>query len=54
MHVRELSYKPEASVELYIGLISKYAELTEVSEALTSHIAYCTMHKQYDQDTDLS
>ena len=54
MCIRELSYKPEASVELYIDLILKYAELTEVSEALTSHIAYCTTDKQYDQDTDLS
>ena len=54
MRVHELSYKLEVSVDLYVGLILKYTDSTEASEALVSHIAYYTMHRQYDQDTDLS
>ena len=54
MCVRELSYKLEVSADFYVGLILKYTEATEASEASISHIVYYTMHRQYDQDTDLS
>ena len=54
MCVRELSYKLEVSADLYVGLIPKYTEATAVLEALINHIVYYTMHRQYDQDTDLS
>ena len=51
MYVRELSYKLEVSADLYVGLILKYAEAAEASEATISDISYYTMHRQYDQDT---
>ena len=54
MHIHELSYKLKVSAGLQVGLISKYAEVTEASEASVSTMAYHTVHKQYDQDTDLS
>ena len=54
MCVRELSYKLKVSADLQMGLILKYAEVTEASEALVSTMAYHTAHKQYDQDMDLS
>ena len=54
MHVCELSHKLKVSADLQVGWISKYAEVTEASEALVSTMAYHTAHKQYDQDTDLS
>ena len=54
MHVRELSHKLEVSADLQVGLISKYTEVTEALEALVSTMAYHIMHKQYDQDMDLS
>ena len=54
MHICELSHKLKVSADLQVGLILKYAEVTEASEALVSTMAYHIMHKQYDQDTDLS
>ena len=54
MRIRELSHKLKVSADLQVGLISKYAEVTEASEALVSTMAYHTAHKQYDQDMDLS
>ena len=54
MNVRELSYKLKVSADLQVGLILKYAEVTEASEASVSTMAYHTMHKQYDQEFDLS
>ena len=54
MHIRELSYKLEVSADLYVGLLPKYIEATEASEASISHRVYYTMHRQYDQDMDLS
>ena len=42
------------SADLQVGLILKYAEVTEVSEASVSTMAYHTVHKQHDQDTNLS
>ena len=54
MCVRELSHKLKVSADLQVGLISKYTEVTEASEASVSTMAYHIVHKQYDQDTDLS
>ena len=54
MRIRELSHKLKVSADLQVGLISKYAEVTEASEASVSTMAYHIVHKQYDQDTDLS
>ena len=54
MHICELSHKLKVSADLQVGLILKYAEETEASEALVSTMAYHIVHKQYDQDTDLS
>ena len=54
MHIRELYHKLKVSTDLQVGLISKYVEVTEASEALVSTMAYHIAHKQYDQDTDLS
>ena len=54
MCVHELSHKLKVSADLQVGLIPKYAEVTESSEALVSTMAYHIAHKQYDQDTDLS
>ena len=54
MHVCELSHKLKVSADLQVSLISKYTEVTEALEALVSTMAYHIMHKQYDQDTDLS
>ena len=54
MHICELSHKLKVSAVRQIGLISKYTEVTEALEALVSTMAYHIMHKQYDQDTDLS
>ena len=54
MRIHELAYKLKVSAALQVGSISKYADITEASEALVSTMAYHTMHKQYDQDTDLS
>ena len=48
MHVRELSHKLKVSAVLQVGLISKYTEVTEASEALVSTMAYHIAHKQYD------
>ena len=50
----ELSYKLKVSAGLQVGLISKYTEVTEASQASVSTMAYHTMQKQYDQDMDLS
>ena len=54
MHIHELSHKLKASVVLQVNLISKHTEVTEALEALVSNMAYHIVHKQYDQDTDLS
>ena len=54
MHIHELYHKIKVSADLQVGLISKYAEVTEASEASVCTMAYYTSHKQYDQDTDLS
>ena len=54
MCIRELSHKLKVSVDLQVSLISKYTEVTEASEAFVSTMAYHIMHKQYDQDMDLS
>ena len=54
MHIHELSYKLKVSADLQVGLILKYTEVTEASEALVSTMAYHIAHKQYDQDMDLS
>ena len=54
MHICELSHKLKVHADLQVSLISKYAEVTEASKALVSTMAYHVMHKQYDQDTDLS
>ena len=54
MHIHKLSHKLKVHADLQVGLISKYAEVTEGSEALVSTMAYHMAHKQYDQDTDLS
>ena len=54
MCICELSHKLKVSADLQVGLISKYTEITEALEALVSTMAYHVMHKQYDQDTDLS
>ena len=54
MRIRELSYKLKVSADLQVGLISKYAEVREASEASVSTMVYHTTHKQYDQDMDLS
>ena len=54
MRVRGLSHKIKVSADLQVGLISKYAEVTEASEASVSTMAYHIVHKQYDQDMDLS
>ena len=50
MCVHELSHKLKVSADLQVGLMSKYAEVTEASEASVSTMAT----KQYDQDMDLS
>ena len=54
MRIHELSHKLKVSADLQVGLISKYAEVTEASEASVSTMAYHITHKRYDQDTDLS
>ena len=54
MRIRELFHKLKVSADLQMGLILKYAEVTEASEASVSTMAYHIVHKQYDQDTDLS
>ena len=54
MHICELSHKLKVSADLQVSLISKYTEVTEALEASISTMAYHIMHKQYDQDTDLS
>ena len=54
MGVHELFHKLKVSADLQVGLISKYTEVTEASEASVSTMAYHIMHKQYDQDMDLS
>ena len=54
MHIHELSHKLKVSADPQVGLISKYAEVMEASEALVSTMAYHITHKQYDQDMDLS
>ena len=48
MHVRELSHKLKVSAVHQVGLILKYTEVTEASEALVSTMAYHIVHKQYD------
>ena len=54
MHIRELYQKLKVSADLQVGLISKYIEVTEALEASVSTMVYHIMHKQYDQDMDLS
>ena len=54
MHIHGLSHNIKVSADLQVGLISKYTEVTEALEASVSTMAYHIMHKQYDQDTDLS
>ena len=54
MCIHELSHKLNVSADLQVGLISKYAEVTEASDASVSTMAYHIAHKQYDRDTDLS
>ena len=54
MHIHELSHKLKVSADLQVGLISKYPEVTEASEALVSTMAYHIAYKQYDQDMGLS
>ena len=49
-----MSHKLKVSADLQVSLISKYTKVTEALEALVSTMAYHVMHKQYDQDTDLS
>ena len=48
MRVHELSLKLKVSAVLQVGLIPKYTEVTEASEALVSTMAYHIAHKQYD------
>ena len=54
MRICELSYKLKVSADLQVGLILKYAEVAEALEASVSTMAYHIVHKQYDQDMDLS
>ena len=54
MRICELSHKLKVSADPQVGLILKYAEVMEASEASVSTMAYHITHKQYDQDTDLS
>ena len=48
MHVPELSHKLKVSAVPQVGLVSKYTEVTEASEALVSTMAHYITHKQYD------
>ena len=48
MRIRELSHKLKVSAVPQVGLVSKYTEGTEASEALVSTMAHYIAHKQYD------
>ena len=45
---KDIAFKLKVSAVCQVGLISKYTEVAEASEALVSTMAYHIIQKQYD------